>query len=120
MPLKVSGAFHSPYMKEAAEAFEAVIDEQTFTEPATTVYSDTLGKPYGSDVPGILKKQIISPVHWETIVRDMIANGVDTFIEVGPGKTLSGLITRIDETVKVFRMNEYSDLEEIKQGVLTC
>ena len=120
MPLKVSGAFHSPYMKEAAEAFEAVIDEQTFTEPEITVYSDTLGKPYGSDVPGILKKQIISPVHWETIVRDMIANGVDTFIEVGPGKTLSGLITRIDETVKVFRMNEYSDLEEIKQGVLTC
>ena len=120
MPLKVSGAFHSPYMKEAAEAFEAVIDEQSFTEPEITVYSDTLGKPYGSDVPGILKKQIISPVHWETIVRDMIANGVDTFIEVGPGKTLSGLITRIDETVKVFRMNEYSDLEEIKQGVLTC
>ena len=120
MPLKVSGAFHSPYMKEAAEAFEAVIDEQTFTEPVITVYSDTLGKPYGSDVPGILKQQIISPVHWETIVRDMIANGVDTFIEVGPGKTLSGLITRIDETVKVFRMNEYSDLEEIKQGVLTC
>ena len=120
MPLKVSGAFHSPYMKEAAEAFEAVIDEQNFAEPEITVYSDTLGKPYGSDVPGILKKQIISPVHWETIVRDMIANGVDTFIEVGPGKTLSGLITRIDETARVYRMNEYSDLEEIKQGVVTC
>ena len=46
--------------------------------------------------------------------------GVDTFIEVGPGKTLTGLIKRMDETVKPYRMSEYGDIEEIKQGVLSC
>ena len=120
MPLKVSGAFHSPYMNDAAKAFEDVIAEQSFTTPEITVYSDTTGKPYEGDVADTLKKQIINPVHWETIVKDMIANGVDTFIEVGPGKTLTGLIKRMDETVKPYRMSEYGDIEEIKQGVLSC
>ncbi len=120
MPLKVSGAFHSPYMNDAAKAFEDVIAEQSFTTPEITVYSDTTGKPYEGDVADTLKKQIINPVHWETIVKDMIANGVDTFIEVGPGKTLTGLIKRMDETVKPYRMSEFGDIEEIKQGVLSC
>lgn len=120
MPLKVSGAFHSPYMNDAAKAFEDVIAEQSFKTPEITVYSDTTGKPYEGDVADTLKKQIINPVHWETIVKDMIANGVDTFIEVGPGKTLTGLIKRMDETVKPYRMSEYGDIEEIKQGVLSC
>ena len=120
MPLKVSGAFHSPYMNDAAKAFEDVIAEQSLTTPEITVYSDTTGKPYEGDVADTLKKQIINPVHWETIVKDMIANGVDTFIEVGPGKTLTGLIKRMDETVKPYRMSEYGDIEEIKQGVLSC
>ncbi len=120
MPLKVSGAFHSPYMNDAAKAFEDVIAEQNFKTPEITVYSDTTGKPYEGDVADTLKKQIINPVHWETIVKDMIANGVDTFIEVGPGKTLTGLLKRMDDTVKAFRMSEYGDIEEIKQGVLSC
>jgi len=120
MPLKVSGAFHSPYMNDAAKAFEDVIAEQSFKTPEITVYSDTTGKPYEGDVADTLKKQIINPVHWETIVKDMIANGVDTFIEVGPGKTLTGLIKRMDETVKPYRMSEFGDIEEIKQGVLSC
>ena len=120
MPLKVSGAFHSPYMNDAAKAFEDVIAEQSFKTPEITVYSDTTGKPYEGDVADTLKKQIINPVHWETIAKDMIANGVDTFIEVGPGKTLTGLIKRMDETVKPYRMSEFGDIEEIKQGVLSC
>ncbi len=120
MPLKVSGAFHSPYMQEAAKAFEEVIAEQSFKAPEITVYSDTTGKPYEGDVADTLKQQIINPVHWEKIVNDMITNGVDTFIEVGPGKTLTGLIKRMNEEVKPFRMSEYADIEEIKQGVVPC
>lgn len=117
MPLKVSGAFHSPYMKEAASAFEAVIDQQEFRTPEFTVYSDTTGKPYGEDIAATLKQQIINPVHWEKIVNDMIAEGVDTFIEAGPGKTLTGLIRRMNDSVKTLRLSEYSDLEEILKGV---
>ena len=117
MPLKVSGAFHSPYMDSAAKAFEKVIDGQTFSEPVITVYSDTTGKPYEGSVAETLKKQIISPVRWESIVMDMIENGVDTFIEIGPGKTLTGLISRMDGTVKTYRMSEYADIEGIRQGV---
>ena len=119
MPLKVSGAFHSPYMQEAAAAFEEVIDAQRFQAPEITVYSDTTGKPYETDIASTLKKQIINPVHWETIVKDMIASGVDTFIEVGPGKTLTGLLKRMDSSVRALRMSEYADLEEIK-GALSC
>ncbi|MBR2696858.1 MAG: ACP S-malonyltransferase [Parasporobacterium sp.] len=113
MPLKVSGAFHSPYMKEAAEAFEKVIAEQTFHAPETVVYSDTTGKEYEGAVEDTLKLQIINPVHWEKIVNDMIEKGVDTFIEAGPGKTLTGLIKRMNDSVKAIRLSEYSDLEEL-------
>ncbi len=120
MPLKVSGAFHSPYMKEAAEAFEAVIAEQTFKTPEITVYSDTTGKPYEGEIADTLKKQIINPVHWEKIVNDMIENGVDTFIEAGPGKTLTGLIKRMNDSVKTFRLSEYSDLEELLKEIEAC
>ena len=119
MPLKVSGAFHSPYMQEAAGAFEEVIDAQQFAAPEITVYSDTTGKPYESDIASTLKKQIINPVRWEAIVKDMIATGVDTFIEVGPGKTLTGLLKRMDDSVHALRMSEYGDLEKIK-GALGC
>ena len=119
MPLKVSGAFHSPYMQEAAGAFEEVIDAQQFAAPEITVYSDTTGKPYESDIASTLKKQIINPVRWEAIVKDMIASGVDTFIEVGPGKTLTGLLKRMDDSVHALRMSEYGDLEKIK-GALGC
>lgn len=117
MPLKVSGAFHSPYMKEAAEAFEKVIDAQQFQAPEITVYSDTTGKPYEADIASTLKRQITNPVYWERIINDMIESGVDTFIEAGPGKTLTGLIKRMNDSVKTFRLSEYSDLEEILKGV---
>lgn len=117
MPLKVSGAFHSPYMKDAAAAFEEVIAEQSFQPARITVYSDTTGKPYEGDIASTLKQQIINPVHWEKIVNDMMEAGVDTFIEAGPGKTLTGLIKRMNDSVKTFRLSEFSDLEEIIKGV---
>ncbi len=112
MPIKVSGAFHCPYMNDAAKAFESVIDEQEFKTPEIPVYSDTTGKIYEGEVAATLKQQIINPVRWEQIILDMIASGVDTFIEVGPGKTLTGLITRMNDEVKTVRMSDYSFFEE--------
>lgn len=120
MPLKVSGAFHSPYMDEAAEAFSRVIAEQTFRSPEIVVYSDTTGDEYEGPVEDTLKRQIRNPVLWEKIVMDMISKGVDTFIEVGPGKTLTGLIRRMSDNVKTYRMSEYSDIENLLKEVGTC
>ena len=116
MPIKVSGAFHCPYMNDAAKAFESVIDEQEFGTPEIAVYSDTTGKIYEGEVAATLKRQIINPVRWEQIILDMIGSGVDTFVEVGPGKTLTGLITRMNDEVKTVRMAEYSFLEEFLEG----
>ncbi|MBQ1501552.1 MAG: ACP S-malonyltransferase, partial [Firmicutes bacterium] len=72
---------------------------------------------YGDDIQEVLAKQICNPVLWETIVRNMISAGADTFIELGPGKTLCGLISKTDKSVSVYGIAEYADLEAITAEV---
>lgn len=110
LPLKVKGAFHSPYMAGAAAAFGTELEKLTFSRPKFTLYSNVTGQPYDADPAQLLAKQIESPVQWENIIRNMIASGVDTFIEIGPGKTLTNMIRKIDLTVKAYTFVEY--LEE--------
>lgn len=113
--LKVNGAFHSPYMTEAAEGFAKVIEPIEFKTAATPVYSDFTGVRYAeADMKKALSSQINNPVKWETIIRNMIAEGVDTFIELGPGKTLCGLIKRISSEVRLFNVAAPEDLEKLK------
>jgi [acyl-carrier-protein] S-malonyltransferase len=118
VPLKVKGAFHSVFMSDAAEGFKAALNEVQLSEPNVTLYSDYTGKPYEGDKTELLSKQIMSPVRWQSIVEDMIANGVDTFIEVGPGKTLCGLISKTDSTVRTFHVEDMKSLEETLAGVM--
>jgi [acyl-carrier-protein] S-malonyltransferase len=101
IPLRVKGAFHSPFMKEAAEAFGNELECADRQEQQVTLYSNLTAQPYTSDVVGSLSKQICNPVRWEEIIRNMIADGVDTFIEIGPGKTLVNMIKKIEPEVKV-------------------
>lgn len=107
LPLKVKGAFHSPFMKEAAEAFAEVLSTAEVRERTARLYSNLTGEAYTEDVRGLLAQQICSPVQWEKTVRNMIADGVDTFIEIGPGKTLTNMIKKIDSTVKACTVHEY-------------
>lgn len=107
LPLKVKGAFHSPFMKEAAEAFAEVLSTAEVRERTVKLYSNLTGEAYTDDVRGLLAQQICSPVQWENTVRNMIADGVDTFIEIGPGKTLTNMIKKIDSTVKACTVREY-------------
>ncbi len=107
IPLKVKGAFHSPFMKEAAEAFAGELANVKVNKPGLPLYSNKTGKPYEDDVAGLLSSQICSPVQWETIIRNMIAAGVDTFIEIGPGKTLTNMIRKISKDVKAVTVTEY-------------
>ena len=116
--LKVNGAFHSPYMSKAAEGFREVLSVlPAFHEPSVTVYSNYTGLPYTTDVIQTLTSQIDNPVKWEMIVRHMIADGEDTFVELGPGKTLTGLIKRIDPDVRLFNVSVPEDLDLLIQSL---
>lgn len=105
--LKVKGAFHSPFMKEAAEDFAKELSGAEIKERRIPLYSNMTAEPYTEDAAGLLSKQICSPVQWEKIIRRMIADGVDTFVEIGPGKTLSGMIKKICADVKAVGVFEY-------------
>ena len=76
-------------------------------ERSITLYSNMTAEVYTDDVVGLLSKQICSPVQWEKIIRNMIADGVDAFIEIGPGKTLTNMIKKIDAEVKAVSVNDY-------------
>ena len=107
IPLKVKGAFHSPFMTDAAKAFKEELETADVKEQTIPLYSNMTAEPYGDDVVSLLSAQICNPVQWERIVRNMIADGVDTFIEIGPGKTLSNMIKKINPDVKAVNVTEY-------------
>lgn len=119
LPLKVSGAFHSPFMASAAEGLKQVLSPMTFGTPDYPLYSNVTALPYEEgQFQDLLSRQVVSPVRWQTIVENMIAAGVDTFIEVGPGKTLTGLIGKINSDVKTLNVEDAESLrhtiEEVK------
>ena len=112
--LAVSGAFHSPFMAEAADGLAEYMENVDFSEPQTVIYSDVTAKPYEGDFKALVKAQVESPVKWQTIVENMVADGVDTFIEVGVGKTLTGLVKRINGDVKAFKVETPADIEALE------
>ncbi len=111
IPIPVSGAFHSPYMATASAEFEHILTKYTINPPAIPVYANLTGEIYPTDVVATLAEQMKSPVRWQTTIENMIAAGADTFIECGPGKTLAGLIKRIDKTVTVYSVQDTDTLE---------
>lgn len=111
IPLKVQGAFHSPFMAPAAEEFAAVL-AQTERKPRTLpLYSNLTAQPYTDGVVELLSQQISNPVRWEALIRAMIADGFDTFLELGPGRTLTGLIRKIDPAVTARSVIDYIEEE---------
>lgn len=119
IPLVVSGPFHSIYLKEAGEKLRKHMEEITFNELAIP-YITNVTATYVSDkddIPSLLEKQICSSVRWQQSVETMIADGVDTFIEIGPGKTLAGFIKKIDREVKVINVSCVEDIETVKELV---
>ena len=113
VPLKVSGGFHSPFMEGAAAEFAKALEEYEFSAPETVLYSNLTALPYGENMKDQLARQICSPVKWEALVKDMIAQGVDTFIELGAGNTLVGLIGRIDKNVKTYCVTDKNGLDTV-------
>lgn len=113
--LPVSGGFHSPLMDEAAQKMEAELERVIFQEPLMPLYSNYTGQVYGADPAEHLKKQINHPVRWEQIVRHMIGQGLDCFVEAGPGKALSGFVGRISPEVRVVSADTPEGLEKWKE-----
>lgn len=120
VPIRVNGVFHSPLMTEAAEKFGKVLYNFDIDEAKITLYSDYTAKPYEGEYRKLLAKQICSPVRWQKIVEDMIEHGVDTFIEIGPGKTLCGLIKKINAEVQILHVEDSESLNHTVKEVLGC
>lgn len=112
--LAVSGAFHSPFMAKAADGLAEYMENVDFARPETAVYSNVTAMPYEGDYKALVRKQVENPVRWQNIVENMIADGVDTFIEVGVGKTLTGLIKRINSDVRAFKVETPADIEALE------
>ena len=112
MPLKVSGGFHSPFMQGAASVFADVLAAVQISDPGLPLYSNYAAKPYDGIIRELLTKQICNPVLWRQTVENMIEAGADTFIEVGPGKTLCGLISRISDKVRTLNVEDSASFEK--------
>lgn len=105
--LKVSGGFHSPFMKPAEEELAKAIEKTNFSEPICPVYQnvDAMPNKDPEQIKQNLIRQLTSPVLWTQSVRKMIEDGAQEFIELGPGNVLQGLIRKIDRKVKVYSAN---------------
>ena len=95
IPLQVSGAFHSPLMREAAAQFQRFIEPFTIVPPQKTVLANTTARPYQEAVKKVLVDQMTQPVCWTDSIRYMMGMGVTDFEEIGPGTVLTGLVAKI-------------------------
>lgn len=113
--LAVSGPFHSPFMTKAADQLDADFSALSFSPARIPVYSNVTARPYRNTDRELLFRQIKSPVRWEETIKNMISDGVDTFIEAGPGRVLSGFVKRISRDVRIMNAECYEDILNIKK-----
>lgn len=113
IPLKVSGPFHSSLLKEASVEFFEHLKCSEVSMLKKVIYSNVKGLPYNEndDVKNLLRKQIMSSVLFEKIIRDMLSKGINTFIEIGPGKALRGFVKKIDRSAVVLNVEDLKSLE---------
>ena len=120
IPLKVSGPFHCELLKEAGKKLGEELEKieiQTFAIPyVTNVTAQYVTE--SDQIKDLLVKQVSSSVRWQQCVEQMINDGVDTFIEIGPGKTLTGFIKKINRNVKALHMEKIEDLEAVRKECL--
>ncbi len=113
VPLAVSGAFHSKFMEESGHKFAEFVSELDLDNTAIPVVTnvDASETIAAADFKDKMPRQIYSSVHWTQTIENMISNGVDTFIEIGPGKVLAGLNKKINPEVKTFNIYDKASLE---------
>ncbi|MCM3746044.1 ACP S-malonyltransferase [Paenibacillus pasadenensis] len=111
--LEVSGPFHSSLMKPAAERLSGVLDGVAITDASVPVIANVTAEPVtaAADIRRLLVEQVYSPVLWEDTVQRLIQEGVDTFVELGSGAVLAGLIKKTDRGVRVLSVNSVDSLQ---------
>lgn len=111
--LNVSGAFHSSYLKSASDEFFTVLNNFKFKNADKKIVFNTLGTVSEKDVKSILRDQMCSSVKFMQSVEFMIAEDVDTFIEIGPGKVLSGLVRQINSDVNIYQVDSLNSIRKV-------
>jgi len=113
LPLPVAGAYHSPLMASAQPKLEAELARVTWRDPVVPVISNVTAQPHGGPdaIRGRLVEQVTSSVRWEESMRYLIGQGFTRFIELGPGRALSGFLKRIDKTAQVLNVEDLASLE---------
>ncbi|MBM7586798.1 [acyl-carrier-protein] S-malonyltransferase [Bacillus pakistanensis] len=114
IPLQVSGPFHSQLMKPAAEKFSGVLNEISIGEARVPVIANVSGEPMtdAEEIKRNLIEQLYSPVLWEDTVNKLLDLEVDTFVEIGPGKVLSGLVKKVNRRVKTYSVQDEETLQD--------
>lgn len=120
LPLKVSGPFHSPMMENAGEKLKKVLEEVNLKNPSIPYVTNVTAELVTEKEPirELLVKQVSSSVRWEQSIRKMIAEGIDTFVEIGPGKTLSGFMKKTDRNVTMYRVGTWEEAETVCNEIL--
>ena len=113
LPLKTSGPFHTALLKEASLALEKKFKDVIFHDMQVPVVFNTLGREKNADenIPAILTKQVMSSVYFEDCIRYMLSQGVDTIVEIGPGKVLSGFVKKIDRSIRLYQVQDQESVE---------
>jgi len=114
IPLAVSAPFHSALMEPAAERLGPVLEEIAFSDPGIPVFVNVDAAPVRSDgaARSALIRQVASPVRWQELVTEMAASGIDTLVEIGPGRVLSGLARRIDRSLTTMAVSDPEGVEK--------
>lgn len=120
LPLKVSGPFHSPMMENAGEKLKKVLEEVTLKKPSVPYVTNVTAELVTEKEPirELLVKQVSSSVRWEQSIRNMIAEGIDAFVEIGPGKTLSSFMKKTDRNVTMYRVGAWEEAETVCSEIL--
>lgn len=115
LQLNVSGAFHSPLMRPVLEQFSEELEKSDFYHPEVPVFTNVTGQATTSaeEIKMFLEKQLLSPVQWTETVRHMLQGGAETFVEIGPGKVLNGLLRKIDRQISVISIGTLEQLDSL-------
>ena len=121
LPLNVSGPFHSPMMKPAGDALSEVLENVPLSSLKVPYVTNVTAEVVRDQnkIKELLVQQVSSSVRWEQSIRTMIAEGADAFVEIGPGRTLSGFMKKIDKNVKMYRIGTWEEAEAVCNEILT-
>lgn len=117
--LNVSGPFHSPMLNGAGEQLAGELDKVELSQLSIPYVTNVTAEKVTdiADTKALLAKQVSMPVRWQQSVERMIADGVDTFIEIGPGRTLAGFMRKINRDVKVYNIAAWEDMEKVMDEI---